>query len=204
MHVRRVVGRSSVGLVLVMALLAPGAVLAAANGPTEPCVPGQIIEDRASGITWICIYDEIYGGPRWDILPKPDQVSSSAYTARSVSYGCVYGTVGLTDVSGGGGDILVRSFRWPCSRPADRSIQPAGEVRVRTILQRWSSSTWTTCRDTGYQYNTSNTWTFIGGVSMGAAPDCGVGTYRTWGFGHVYQGAAWRGGSLYSPSLWID
>jgi hypothetical protein len=38
---------------------------------------------------------------------------------------------------------------------------------------------------------------------MGAAADCGSGTYRAIGFGSFYQGFLWRGGSLVSPSAWL-
>jgi hypothetical protein len=182
----------------------PGATSAAGSPPTEPCVPGITWEDPASGITYICIYDELYGGSRWDVLPKPDQGKTESTTYRSSVNGCVLGTVAISSISGGGGNSLVRSYRWPCLQATDRLLQPPGEIRIRTIIQRYASSTWTSCRDTGYQYNTATAWTLVGGVDMGAAPDCGAGVYRTWGFGQVYQGSTWRGTGLYSPSLWID
>ena len=71
----------------------------------------------------------------------------------------------------------------------------ARRAAVRTYLQRYGSS-WTTCRDTGFSYNTTTAWAWVGGIDMGAAPDCGAGTYRTWGTGQVYQGGAWRGASV--------
>ena len=60
---------------------------------------------------------------------------------------------------------------------------------------------WTTCRDTGYHYNTGTASGWLAGFDMGAAADCGTGSYRAWGYGGFLQGGAWRLGSLVTPSL---
>jgi len=198
--------RAPVGAALaaaaVLLLLVPGVTTGASPGPTEPCVPGTVWEDPSSGVKYLCVYDELYGGSRWELISS-NQAGTQAFTYRSSVSGCTFLTVGLSRASGGGGDALIRSFRPPCATVADRSYQPPGEIRVRVVLQRYGSS-WTTCRDTGYGYNAVNAWTLIGGIGMGSAPDCGAGPYRTWGTGQVYQGGAWHGSSLLSPALWLD
>jgi hypothetical protein len=197
---RRRTGATLLALGLLAATAAP---TSAGGAPGDGCVPGTIWEDRATGITYICIYDELYGGTRWDILPTK-QAHDEAFLYRSSTLGCV---VGLTATGGyggtSGGNVLVRSLRWPCATTQDRLAQPAGELRARAVVQRYSSGAWTTCRDSGYQVNSVATDRWIGGVGMGTYADCGQGQYRTLGFGSMYQGGAWRGGSLLSPSLWL-
>jgi hypothetical protein len=86
---------------------------------------------------------------------------------------------------------------------ANRSWQPPGELRVRTIIQRYSNG-WATCRDSGYADDAVSSWTLVTGIDMGALPDCGTGSSRTWGYGAVLEGGAWRGSSLITPSPWLD
>ena len=189
-------------IVLFLVVLAIPAVAAAGNAPGDGCVPGTVWEDEASGITYICIYDELYGGTRWDVLPSSRQTEGQLWLFRSSASGCTYGTAALSSVSGGGGNMLVRSYRWPCATISHRLWQPAGEIRARVVIQRHSGS-WYTCRDSGYIYNTATATGWIAGLDMGTAADCGSGTYRTWGFGHVYQVGAWRGSSLLTQPLYI-
>ena len=201
----RVVVRAAAGAALVLVFLtslSPLGVHAASPGPTEPCVPGTVWEDLSSGVKYLCVYDELYGGTRWELLSS-GQTGSSAFTYRSSVNGCAYNIVGLSMLSGGGGNSLVRSLRWPCATFGDRTYQPVGELRIRTYLQRYGS-TWTTCRDTGFSYNTTTAWSWVGGIDMGASPDCGAGTYRTWGTGQVYQAGAWRGASVATGGRFID
>jgi hypothetical protein len=196
-----ILGRATL-VALTVSLVAPVATQAASPAPAEPCVAGTVWEDLTSGVKYICVYDELFGGTRWELLSK-GQTGTEGFTYRSSANGCPYDTVALSLASGGGGNTLVRSFRWPCAGITDRSYQPPGELRIRTVLQRYASA-WTTCRHTGYVYNTTTSWTLAGGIDMGGAPDCGPGLYRTWGLGQVYQGGAWRGSPLLSPSSWLD
>ena len=190
----------AVALVTTLATVVPAATTRAATpGPSEACVAGTIWEDLSSGVKYLCVYDELYGGTRWELLSS-GQTGSSRFTYRSSINGCSYGIVALSLLSGGGGNTMVKSYRWPCLEFGDRISQPAGELRVRTVLQRYGSS-WTTCRDTGYAYSNTTASTLVGGIDMGAAPDCGAGIYRTWGTGQLFQGGAWRGGSLVTPAL---
>jgi hypothetical protein len=176
----------------------PVAMAAGNPGPPEPCVPGTVWEDLLSGLKYICIYDEGYGGPRWELLSS-GQTGKRAWLAESSSLGCTLGRVGLTISGGSGADAMVGSYRWPCAA-ADRLSQPAGELRTRVVIQRYSAG-WSTCRDSGYAYNTGAAWQWLVGIDMGATPDCGTGTYRAWGYAGVYQGGAWRGSTLTSSGL---
>jgi hypothetical protein len=194
------VQRAASAIALVAALLGPvSSALAAGPGPSETCVAGTIWEDPASGVKYICIYDEAYGGTRWELL-SGGQTGGRAWLARSSSTGCALGTVGITSLGGSGAAAFVRSYRWPCTTAAHRLSQPAGELRIRVLVQRYDGG-WATCRDTGYRYSTTAASAWTTGIDMGTAADCGAGTYRVWGFGALYQGGAWRGGALASPPL---
>ena len=82
----------------------------------------------------------------------------------------------------------------------DKTFKPIGELRVRVVIQRYASG-WSTCRDSGYVYNTSSTWSWLVGIDMGSYADCGSGSYRAWGYAAVYQAGAWRGSSLVTLGL---
>lgn len=194
-----------VGTVLLVAVAAGVGVapVTAGNAPGDGCVPGTIWEDRSSGITYICIYDELYGGTRWDVLPTK-QMSTDGALHRSSTYGCLGGQVAIGGLGGeSGGNVFVRASAWPCTAMQDQRMQPIGSLRVRAIIQRYSAGSWTTCRDTGYQLNATAASGWIAGFGMGAYADCGSGSYRTFGLGAMYQGGAWRGGTLVSPSMWL-
>lgn len=183
-----------------LALVAPiGVSAAGGTAPGETCVPGTVWEDRASGVKYLCIYDEGYGGTRWELISS-GQRGTAGWLFRSSSYGCLYGTAGITSVGGSGADAIMRTYRWPCQGAADRVTQPAGEIRSRIVIQSYAG-TWSTCRDSGYLYSSTAANGWLAGLDMGVAADCGSGTYRAWGFGSFLQGGAWRGGSLLTPSL---
>ena len=199
-HVRRVRLLVFVFLSLVVSLAGvPGVSAGGAPAPSESCVPGTVWEDTTSGVKFICIYDELYGGPRWEIL-SGDQVGAARWLYRSSTYGCAYGSVGLTDAGGAGGDAILRAYRWPCRTTADRRAQPAGELRTRVVIQTYNGG-WGTCRDSGYRYSTTSSFGWLAGIDMGYYADCGTGTYRAWGIGAFLEGGLWRGGSIYSPTL---
>lgn len=199
---RPLVSLAMLMILAVTALLTPVGVAAGGGpAPTESCVPGTVWEDTTSGVKYICIYDELYGGTRWELLSS-GQRGDDGWMYRSSSLGCVAIAIGLSGSSGGGADAIARSYRWPCQRGSDRLTQPAGELRARIVVQVHDGA-WATCRDSGYLYNTSTTSGWLAGLDMGAAADCGSGTYRAVGFGAFLQGGAWRGGTLVSPSLFI-
>lgn len=189
-------------LLLLMLAMPMTAFAAGGPAPAEPCVPGTVWEDPASGVKYLCVYDEVYGGSRWELLSN-GQRGSVATTYRSATYGCLLQTVGLSGASGGGADAVSRTYRWPCATIRDRIVQPPGEIRSRIVIQRFGGAGWTSCRDSGYAYNTSTSFGWLAGIDMGTSADCGSGSYRALGFGSFYQGGLWRGGSLYAPSLWL-
>ena len=192
----------AIGLVSI-ALVAPGSV-SGANGPApnEVCVPGTVWEDLASGVKYICIYDEIYGGSRWELLASR-QRGGDTQPYQSTAYGCLGLAAGISGLSGSGADSIVRTYRWPCSHQWDRVQQPAGELRSRVVIQRYGTGGWSTCRDTGYAYNTVAAYGWVTGYDMGSAADCGSGSYRALGVGGFFQDGLWRTGSLTTPSIWV-
>ena len=192
----------SLSAVLLAALSLPAVAVAAGGpAPAETCVPGTVWEDPGSGVKYLCIYDEAYGGPRW-VLLSDGQRGAAGMPFRSTTQGCLHLAVGLSVLSGGGADTVARSYRWPCTS-GYRLSQPAGELRSRVVIQRYSGTAWSTCRDTGYVYNTSAAFGWVAGVDMGAASDCGSGSYRAIGYGGLYQGGAWRIGSYATTSAWL-
>lgn len=186
-----------------IALILPAAASAAAGpAPNEVCVPGTVWEDLTSGVKYICIYDELYGGSRWELL-KSGQRGGEAQPYRSATNGCVDLAAAISMTSGGGADSVVRSYRWPCAHQWDRTTQPPGELRSRVVIQRYGSSGWSTCRDTGFAYNTATAYGWVAGIDMGSGADCGSGSYRALGFGGFFQGGSWRNASLTTPSAWL-
>jgi hypothetical protein len=191
------------GCLLVLVAANPATALAAGGpAPVEPCVPGTVWEDPASGVKYLCIYDEVFGGPRWVLMPSGQRVVAGMVSS-SPTYGCLHLSVGLNGSAGGGADVVTRSYRWPCAPPRDRLSQPRGELRSRIVIQRYGSGGWATCRDSGYHYNTTTALGWVAGIDMGAAADCGNGSYRAVGFGAFYQGGSWRSGSLTTTSMWL-
>jgi hypothetical protein len=190
------------GTLLLLILAAPASVTAAAGpAPGETCVPGTVWEDPASGVKYLCIYDEAFGGPRW-VLLSGGQRGAAGWPYRSPTDGCLHLGVGLAASSGGGGDVVARTYRWPCAS-GYRVAQPAGELRVRVVLQRYTAGTWSTCRDSGYHYSSGAAFGWVAGLDMGSAADCGSGSYRAHGYGAFLGAGAWRGGSFLTPYAWL-
>ena len=200
-RLRRLVVLAVAGATLALTTVPPAAVRAGDGpAPGETCVPGTTWQDPTSGVTYLCSYDELYGGPRWDILPTPDQRGAEGWLYRSSVQGCLFGQAGITARGGSGADAIMRTYRAPCRGAIDRVTQPAGELRSRVVIQVYANG-WSTCRDTGYRYNGTAASGWLAGFDMGAAADCGTGSYRAWGFGGFYQGGGWRTGSLVTTSL---
>ena len=131
-----------VGAVALVLLGAPASVAAAAGpAPSEACVPGTVWEDPASGVKYLCVYDEVYGGPRW-VLLSDGQRGASGTAYRSTVDGCLHLSVGLSARSGGGAtrrhayrhslDTSARAVARARAVPVDRA--PARQHR-HTIAQ---------------------------------------------------------------------
>ena len=193
-----------VTVTLALATAVPSPALALGQvAAADSCVPGTVMEDPVTGVKYLCIYDEGYGGPHWVVL-STGQVGARGWLARSGATGCAYATVGLTGLGGDSGAAAVtRSLRWPCAGSADRRAQPPAELRSRIVIQVYRATGWATCRDSGFGYNTVTASGWQVGIAMGATPDCGPGTYRAVGFGSFYEASAWRGGSMSTGALWI-
>ena len=187
---------------LLLTLAGPSVASAGAPAPAEPCVPGSVWEDPASGVKYLCVYDEVYGGPRW-VLMSTGQRGGGAMAYRSSTYGCLHLGVGLSGSGGGGADSIARTYRWPCATSRDRITQPSGELRSRIVIQRHGGTSWSTCRDSGYHYNITTALGWVAGIDMGGAADCGSGSYRALGFGSFYQGGLWRGSSMVTAAAWL-
>ena len=80
-----------------------------------------------------------------------------------------------------------------------RSVSGAGNLAVRYSLQRWNGSNWYTCRSTPFVYNDGRYLNVIASNPHGPAP-CGRGHYRTLGQSLAWNGSAWEGGTVASPS----
>jgi hypothetical protein len=194
--------RIATGLVAIAFFGSAAAPVSAGPAPNEVCVPGTVWEDLASGVKYICIYDEVYGGSRWELL-ESGQRGGEAQPYRSGTYGCVDLAAAISMSAGGGADAIVRSYRWPCAHPWDRTTQPTGELRSRVVIQRYGGTGWSTCRDTGFAYNTISAYGWVAGIDMGSGADCGSGSYRAIGSGGFFQGGSWRNASLTTPSAWL-
>jgi hypothetical protein len=74
---------------------------------------------------------------------------------------------------------------------------------VRLEVYHWTGSAWAICRSTDWQYGTTgvNQWGPTGPeqvLNYGGSASCGSGLYGTVGYAFVWDGAAWRGGSVWS------
>src|SRR3954470_10670109 len=104
---RRLAAATLSGVVALTSAVGGPLALAAGNpGPPEPCIPGTVWEDLLSGVKYLCIYDEDYGGPRGELLSN-GQTGKRAWLAESTTQGCTLGRVGLTVSGGSGADAIV-------------------------------------------------------------------------------------------------
>jgi len=71
-------------------------------------------------------------------------------------------------------------------------------IAVRYDLERWNGAAWIVCRTTSWSHNSAWTWEVTASESP-AGPPCGKGYYRTVGHALVWDGSAWRGGTVESP-----
>jgi hypothetical protein len=203
--------RALLVLIILVACLGAAAPASADHPlPPEPCVPGTVWTDTQSGIKYLCIYVEAFGGGKWFLLGADDDsvADSQGFTFQNTINGCAHNTVAATSdylgaPTNGFGSVL-RSFVWPCVDVTDKSFQPAGEQRGRDVIQKWNGAAWVTVQDTGYVYSDVTAWTWVVGKNHGSAPDYGTGTYRNIGFGSFFQGGAWRGTSRTTPSIFMQ
>lgn len=80
---------------------------------------------------------------------------------------------------------------------------PNGWAAVRLDVFRWNGSAWAVCRSTGWKYGAtgSSQWGPWGpgeAYNYGGSAACGAGYYGTQSTALIWDGSAWRGGSLWS------
>lgn len=132
----------------------------------------------------------VNGRWRWNVVGVYGSTSSVVY--NDATYGKLVSEAGLDKEP----DPLVASASVANYNPNDsHRWQPAGELRVKAIIQYWNGSSWVDCVDTGYFYNVTNETQIITGFNMQANADCGSHDYRTISRGHAYDSGLWRGGS---------
>lgn len=134
-------------------------------------------------------------------------VTASAYVYSSSTYGCLsawsaiasqaYGASTNIGMGGGLGE------NYPCDLHSRKS-QPAGEYRTQTVFEFWTGSLWDPTTPLGYSYNTSTARGVLDWWDMGAVPDHGIGTYRTSVTIGMYEGGAWRGGTMWAPQIYMN
>jgi hypothetical protein len=87
-----------------------------------------------------------------------------------------------------------------CSKGLDK---PNGSAAVRLDVYKWTGSTWVVCRGTNWKYGATGTnqwgpWGPSEVFDYGGSSACGAGYYGTMAYSYVWDGSAWRGGSVWS------
>jgi hypothetical protein len=199
----------------------PSVHAAGIEGPTRACTEANEGDtdpyDPFPGMFhWECVCRWSGGGTTrtcaWEVVPGPDPGAkrTTGLTYVSSTYGCVtvfaeiasdyYGAdwnVGLAAVNS-------RNYVAGDGCPGSVKYQPAGELRVRPVLQYLSGSSWLTCTAPAYTYNTGSRYTVSSYSNMGSVPDCGATYYRTVAYGYMYDGGLWRGGTITGTSYWMQ
>lgn len=81
--------------------------------------------------------------------------------------------------------------------------KPNGTAAVRLDVYKWTGSSWAICLGTDWKYGATGTdqfgpWGPQEGFSYGGASSCGPGYYGTLAYSYIWDGSAWRGGSIWS------
>jgi hypothetical protein len=95
-----------------------------------------------------------------------------------------------------------------CGAGLDR---PDGWAAARLDVYKWTGSTWALCRGTNWKYGATVARLIQGDLDLGpqgpaqvldygGSSSCGSGYYGTLAFAYVWDGSAWRGGSVWSGS----
>jgi hypothetical protein len=183
-------------LVLLFLLIATVPVLAGAEPP--PCDPahdGLIWTQPESQIKFQCQYIQGFGWGWHAVKPTPPEEEGNAHTY----WGSSLAVANIVAV--GGFDFGSASFAYSQTGDGETLLQqPAGWIATRTVLQYWTGSVWAGCTDSGWHYNSYSTKAWSVG-SYTTTPPCGNAYYHTLGYGMVWDGSLWRGGSILSPSL---
>ncbi|MFJ3770239.1 hypothetical protein ACIPX0_00905 [Streptomyces sp. NPDC090075] len=81
--------------------------------------------------------------------------------------------------------------------------EPDGWAATRAIVFKWNGSAWVTCRTSAWKFggtgvNQFGPWGPEQVFDWGGSASCGPGFYGTQAAAFVWDGSAWRGGSVWS------
>ena len=82
--------------------------------------------------------------------------------------------------------------------------QPPGQLRSHAVFEYYAGTSWYPCTPLGYSYNTVTTNGVSDFFNMGSVPDCGSWTYRLSNTIGIWEGNAWRGGTLWAPNIFMN
>lgn len=87
---------------------------------------------------------------------------------------------------------------------------PDGSAASRLDVHKWTGSEWVVCRSTDWIYGRTFRDEFGNPMgpgwvyNYGGASSCGAGYYSTTAYAYVWDGAAWRGGSVWSGYEYVQ
>lgn len=176
--------------------------------PSDPPIPHPGLPEF---FEYKCVCRTVSGVVRcnWELVAKSGGSSPRAtgYAYSSSTYGCLFAVNVLQSQNAGGltnaGAGQVIGENYPCDHASLKS-QPAGEYRSQAVLEYFGGGAWHACTALGYRYNQVTGWGVTDGSNMGGVPDCGNATYRMSNTVGIYEGGAWRGGTLWAPSVFMN
>lgn len=177
----------------------------AAADPRAACAEGSSRVIEYEGMLWQCMRTG-FGGASWNIaLGSLDD----NYTVAARDHGVFgYTWVGSTIATNNGGNHLGGSQVWAVADNGGTENHPAGTLRTRAEVVRYDGSRWVHCISNSWSTNTALQANWGSTVHMGAAPDCGAGTYSTIGvseknlFGSWFGAFNQSGGIYMTSSVW--
>lgn len=121
---------------------------------------------------------------------------------------CVRGSAGIDHRQSGvfSGNLAYASTRALDGKCRSSLTKPSDSAAVRLDVYKWNGSAWTLCRRTDWRYGPTGV---SGGdtgspygpdqiLDYGGSSACGPGYYGTMAHAYVWDGSAWRGGSIWS------
>jgi len=200
----RTASRKLTWLVLLGLILALFSAAPAKAEPSQLChagIEGQFSYDFEA-VLWKCVCLTVIGsgrkGCRWveQSSASPKYEWSFDNGAESLSDYAV--TEQAKSVFGAFGEIGHYSNGVP-------SNKPAGWLAIANRIDRWNGSTWVSCLDSGFKYNTSPIAVYSLRWGPFATPPCGDGYYEDTTYGFAWNGSAWLGkgtGTVTSNRFW--
>jgi hypothetical protein len=199
---RRVLASTLMAMVLVTLSLVPAQPAYAAEfTPPITCDAahlGSLWYDDA-GILWECEYTIVNGRILYIWVPIYVTISDS----RLFYYSSTYGHTWVSTAFDSNPDYAAAMTHSRNPNGSTR-IQGSGEIRSRVVFQKWNGSSWVTCKDSGYGYSNGAVSEWAQSYNMYTAADCGAGTYRVISYGYMYDGGAWRGSHITTPTCYRD